>query len=179
MRFAEDIRSKRVSFLAFCLLCQAFQARGIVRKFPAIVTPVLELLERKQVNVIQMPCPEGLFGGLEVGLRRQPKSYRRYDTPDFREHCANLAQGVVETACSLVECGLIVTTIVGVEYSPSCAVSYQYEGRTVHRRGIFMQELEKGLERVDLDVPFIGVTRRGVRPALRHLHEVLGDMNDR
>ena len=86
MNFAKDIRSNRIAMLSFCLTCQSFQAEGIVRNYSAVVSPVVQLLMERNVNIIQMPCPESLFGGLENGLAREPRSYKKYDTQRFREH---------------------------------------------------------------------------------------------
>lgn len=168
-----DLRSRTVAMLPFCMICQAFQAQGIVRRHPAIVKPVLEVLVDNDVNLIQMPCPESLFGGLENGLIRNRQGYRRYDTPEFRAFCAPLVEQTVHTICTLTSRGFKVVAILGIEYSPSCAVEYQYEGRTVHRPGIFTELLADALEEHGLDIPFVGVNRRGPGRAVGRLRKLL------
>jgi len=170
---SKDIRSQRVAFVPFCLVCQAFQAEGIVRNHPAIVKPILQVLMENDINIIQMPCPESLFGGLEHGLGRRPQSHRKYDTPEFREFCGSLADGVLHTVKALLNKGLQVVAILGIEYSPSCAVNYQFEGRTVHRQGIFIRLLGERLQAEGTNIPFVGINRRGVRPAEQKLKELL------
>jgi predicted secreted protein len=170
-----DHRSREFVLVPFCCLAQAFQARGLVRgPWRGIIAPVLEELLHKDVNVIQMPCPEALFGGLTLGLTRQPMSYAQYDTPEFREHCRQLAQGVAEQVESLLRSGYAVKAILGLEYSPSCAASLQYTRRgTVHRQGIFVEELCASLSARQIDVPVIGINKRGISASLSRLRDAL------
>jgi len=171
--FSKDIRSNRIAMVSFCLLCQSFQAEGIVRNYPAVVSPVIQVLLDRNVNILQMPCPESLYGGLEKGLGREPKSYKKYDTQQFRQHCRTFAEQTLLTARALVCHGFEIAAVLGVEFSPSCAVNYQYEGRTVHRKGIYFELLEQLFEAEGITTRFIGVNRRGTQPAVRELHELL------
>jgi len=125
------------------------------------------------INIIQMPCPESTFGGLENNLRRKPKSYAKYNTPEFREHCLMLVDQVIQTMSALLNNGLSIIAVLGIEYSPSCAVNYQYSGYTVHQQGIFLQLLQTKVRSKEWDVPFVGVNRRGVNPAIKKLKEIL------
>ncbi len=93
-----DIRSRRFVFVPFCLLCQAFQAKGIAKRYAANIGPVARLLLDRDVNIIQMPCPESGLGGYARGLGREPRSYDGYDTARFRKHCDRLAREVAEMA---------------------------------------------------------------------------------
>jgi len=173
MKCEEDIRSRRFAFVSFCLICQAFQAQGIVKKFPAIIKPVTDILTGSHINIIQMPCPESTFGSLDDSLIRQPQGYQRYNTPVFRAHCEGIAGQMVVTMKSLIQKGYEVVVIIGIENSPSCAVNYQWEGRTVHRSGVFTQVLHERLLAESLLIPFVGVNRYGTGPAEKALMEIL------
>lgn len=168
-----DIRSGRIALVPFCLLCQTYQARGIVRDYPAVILPVVSFLAEAGVNIIQMPCPESLYGGLSKSLSRPTHGWRAYDVPEFREHCAGLARGVVETAIALIENGLSIAVVLGIEFSPTCAVTYQFAGGVQRREGIFMALLRSGLADAGISAPQIGINRSNIRPALCRLHEAL------
>jgi len=165
----KDIRSNRVVLISFCLLCQAYQAEGIVRDHPAAVKPVLDVLLDRDVNMVQLPCPETLFSG----LRRQPAGFGFYDTPEFRRHCSDLAEGILQTVRTMTDGGLQILAVIGVEFSPSCAVKYQYSGRLVKRRGLFMEALDTCLTGAGYGIPLVGVTRHGTGPAVRELVRLL------
>lgn len=54
-----DNRSPEFVFVPFCVLGQAFQAQGLAKyEWYGTLQPVVELLVEKDVNIIQLPCPE-------------------------------------------------------------------------------------------------------------------------
>jgi predicted secreted protein len=170
----KDIRSRKIAFIPFCAICQGFQAKNIVKDHPAVIKPIIQELLNHEINLVQMPCPEILFEGYERGLDREPKGYRNYDTPEFRELCDNLASKAGELIQILISKGFKVVAIFGIEYSPSCAVNYQFEkGRTLHQKGIFIESLKQELEKRGVSVPFIGINRRSPKKAINKLKEIL------
>jgi predicted secreted protein len=170
-----DQRSKRFAFVPFCLICQAFQAKGIVRfGFSSTIKPVVEELLKQEVNIIQMPCPESKFGGLEHGLGRSPKGIREYDVSEFHNLCVHEAVNVVGMIKAIKANGFEVLAILGLEYSPSCSINLQYSNRgTFHRSGIFIEKLKDRLEKEGIDVPFVGINRRGIKISVSRLRELL------
>jgi len=170
-----DNRSTRFALVPFCALAQAFHARGLVRyEWSAVLKPVLDELAQANVNIIQMPCPETLFGGVEQGLARAPMSIEKYDTPAFRTHCGRLADDLAQTVDGLRANGYEVACILGLEYSPSCAARLQtMRRRTIHRRGIFLEELTSRLETLGCQVPVVGINRTGMRTTVARIHAVL------
>ena len=91
-----DERSKKFIFIPFCLICQAFQAQGIVRYgYSTVIKPIIEEILRHEINIIQMPCPESQLGRYEESLKREPKRIEQYDRPEFREICQHLASKTV------------------------------------------------------------------------------------
>jgi len=170
-----DQRSKRFVFAPFCLTCQAFQARGLVRfGFSSTIRPVLQELLNQDVNIIQMPCPESKFGGYDKGLKRLPKGFAGYDVPEFQELCDREAANVVEMIKAIQANDFQVVAILGIEYSPSCAISLQYSGRgTFHRSGIFIEKLKSRLAKEGIIIPFMGINRRGVSSSIKNLRNLL------
>jgi len=169
-----DQRSKKFIFVPFCLMCQAFQARGIVRfGFSSTIKPIMDELLNHDVNIIQMPCPESQLGGYEKGLRRNPQGISQYNTSEFIEICERVATEVAEMIKGILSSGYTVVGILGMEYSPSCSIKLQYSHRgTFHQPGIFIEALQNILERERINIPFIGVNRRGIRSSLKRILEL-------
>ncbi len=175
-RFFEDNRSKQFVLVPFCVLSQAFHAKGLVKyDWGGVVKPIIQTLMDYDVNIIQMPCMETLFlGGPADGLNREPKGMKHYDTPEFREACRSKAQEVVDQIEGIIQNGYEVTAILGMEYSPSCAVKVQYpprKGQT--NRGIYMQELLGLVEEKEMEIPVLGINRRGIGPTIKRLENIL------
>ena len=165
-------RSKKVVFTSFCLLAQGLRAEGIVKKFPAIVKPVVDLLEEYDINIIQMPCPE-----LEYeGIKRAPASKVKYDNEVYRNICKKYAENIASFIENLRENGYEVVGILGIENSPSCAVNYLFErGRRVSGMGVYMEELKRKLKEKRLYIPFIGIDIYGINKTLDELKKILNN----
>lgn len=172
-----DNRSKEFVFVPFCVLGQAFQAQGLVKyEWHGTLRPVMELLVKKDVNIIQLPCPETLYFGIEKGLRRQPLGIGYYDNPDFRKLCHSLAKDVVKIIEGLLKNEYSIVGILGIEYSPSCAVKLQYTNRgTIHKKGIFIEELENLLREKNIEIPMVGINRRGIKKSLERINNLFKD----
>lgn len=175
-----DERSKRFIFIPFCLICQAFQAQGIVRYgYSAVIKPIIEEILRHDINIIQMPCPESQLGGYEQGLKRGPKGINQYDIPEFRKICQRLASETTEIIKAILANGYEIVAILGIEYSPSCATKIQYSPRgTFHRPGLFIEALKSQLDKEKLEIPFIGINRRGIKKSLNELRKVIGQQKN-
>lgn len=175
-----DQRSKRFIFVPFCLMCQAFQAQGIVRYgYRAVIKPIVEEILRHDLNIIQMPCPESQLGGYEKGLKRGPNGIEQYDTPEFREICRRLASETVKMIKGILANGYEIVAILGIEYSPSCATKLQYSSRgTFHRPGLFIEVLQEQLAKERIEIPFLGINRRGIRKSLAELRQHLGQQKN-
>ena len=174
----EDMRSKEFVFIPFCLICQAFQAKGIVRYgWRGTIQPIVQELVNQDVNLVQMPCPESLFEGCDKGLKRNPLGIGEYDTPAFREFCTDLALETVDMVKAIVSNGYRLIAVLGMEYSPSCAVRLQYTNKgTIHRPGIFLEALKNMLDKERIDVPFVGINRRGIGKTLIEIRELFDNI---
>jgi len=153
----KDVRSRKVAFLAYCLLDQNARAEGIAN-YPGPVSKIVENLIRTKVGMVQMPCPELLYEGFD----RSPHPKSWYDNEEFRIICRNCAEQVVARVEKYVKNGYQVVSIIGVEHTPSCAVdvlkvNVNRERELVKGQGIFIEELLKELNTKDLNnVPIIG-----------------------
>lgn len=175
-----DQRSKRFIFIPFCLICQAFQAQGIVRYgYRAVIKPIIEEILRHDINIIQMPCPESQLGGYEQGLKREPSGMEHYDTSEFREICQILSSEMVKMIKAILAQNYEIVAILGIEYSPSCAIKIQYSPRgTFHRPGLFIETLQNQLVKEKIKIPFLGINRRGIKKSLSELRELLSQQKN-
>ena len=156
----KDPRSRRVVFLAHCLLNQNAKVSGIAC-FPGVFEPLVSILCREGAGIVQMPCPEVAHLGLARPLGTDTRE--QYDTPEYRETCRTIAAGVVEEIALYLQNGYFVTCILGVEGSPSCGAArvprLDAAGKRVLMpgKGIFMEALGMELERANLSAVMIGV----------------------
>ena len=172
----KDVRSRKVAFLAYCLLDQNARAKATA-KHPGSVSEIVKTLITNGVGMVQMPCPELLHGGFQ----RAPRSKDWYDNEEFRGVCRRYAKQVAERIEKYVENRYQVVGIVGVEHSPSCAVKVlpvikNGKRRWVRSQGIFIEELLEELGSRGLDkIPMIGayIDKRRIRSTCRRLEKAV------
>jgi predicted secreted protein len=154
-----DIRSRRCVFVSHCVLAQCVMAEGLVKEFPGPIKPVVEFCMANDINIMQMPCPETLAPA--GGLGRGPHGKMWYEKAGLRTTAREIAVGQAAYIRTLVDNGFNVLAIIGVEFSPACAVNYLNQGRKiVHGKGIYVEELEGAMKERGLAIPFIGVSQR-------------------
>jgi len=170
-----DKRSRKFIFIPFCVICQAFQAQGIVRyEHSSVMIPIIDEILKHDLNIIQMPCPESQLGGCEKGLKRNPQSIEKYDAPEFREICEKSATEVMEKIKAILANGYEIVGILGIENSPSCSIELQYSNKGMyHRSGLFIEALKKQLEKEGIEIPLLGINRRGMKITLTRLEQLL------
>jgi predicted secreted protein len=148
-----DVRSGKVIFVAHCVLNQS--ARMVdVADFPAMHDQLLDYIQKKQIGIIQMPCPETYCLGLgrfdvRVGLEH----------PAGMERLQRLIDDMIYTIKEYLFQGMEVVAVIGKEGSPSCGVSQTWYNESGHGdgQGVFIRELKKILKNNQLDIPVIGV----------------------
>ena len=108
---------------------------------------------RPEPPLIQLPCPEALY----LGLDRWAVTRNQLEVPEFRRFCGSLIVRYADMIELLASKGASIK-IVGVAGSPCCGVfttSDGYQGgrvqespdRHVTGMGVFMEELTRELER--------------------------------
>lgn len=167
-----DVRSKRCIFVSHCMLAQGIMANGVVRIFPAIVKPVIQFCLDHDINIMQMPCPETLC--MSGGLGREPHGKKWYEAHGLRETSRTIAEGQAKYMTELVGHGYTILAVVGVDFSPACAVNYLNKGRSIHRdTGIYVEELKRCLAARGLDILFIGISQRWHKKMVEELEALL------
>jgi len=165
-------RSNNCIFVSHCLLAQAVVADGLAKHAPAAVKPVVQFCLDNDINIFQMPCPEVQCPSGGFGRSLRGKVW--YEANGLRETSAEIAKQQADYMASLSESGMNILAILGVEFSPACAVTYLNKGRTITRAtGIYIEELQQQLEAQDLSIPFIGVNQRWLKKLDTQLREIL------
>ncbi len=165
-------RSKKCVFISHCLLAQVTVAKGLAKVSPAIVKPVVQFCLSNDINIFQMPCPEVLcdMGGLE----RELHGKKWYEDNGLRETSARIAKEQTNYMKGLVNAGLDILAIIGVEFSPACAPTYLNKGRSVIKdKGIYIEELQQELKLQELQIPFIGINQRWHKKLEKQLNGIL------
>jgi len=135
-------------FVSHCILAQTVKAKpksGVIRE-------VVDFLMDHDINIMQMPCPETLF----LGVDRDTHGKKWYESKGFREKCKEIASSQVEYMNQLKKAGREIVGIIGVEFSPACSTITDSSSR-YRQEGIYMEELKKSMKLVNINVPFISV----------------------
>ncbi len=106
----------KVAFVAHCLLNQNSRTAGGAY-CSGVYSPFVQELRQRGWRLVQMPCPELAF----AGLNRFWAVREQYDTPAFRRHCRRIVSGVVGAIAAHLSRGDEVV-LVGVEGSPTMGV---------------------------------------------------------
>lgn len=165
-----DNRSDKFIFVPFCLMAQAYQAQGIVKyEWKSSIKPIMQILIDNDINIIQMPCAEASYNN---SLLRNPMGISKYDTPQFNEHCEEIATQVASQIREIIDSGYKIIGILGIEQSPSCCVNYIYTNKgMIKRMGLFMEKLYEKIS--DLDIPIIGINRKYINKSLDEISKII------
>ena len=166
-------RSRRVVVIAHCHLNANTKVHGIA-DYPGVRAHVVQPLLDRGVGLIQLPCPECVF----LGMNRWGMTREQYDHAAFREHCVRLLTPIVTTLVELSADGCVIESVIGVDGSPSCGVNRTcvgYEGGEIEALfesgvspeahdaampGVFMEVLQSLLAAEGLDIAFVGHSER-------------------
>jgi predicted secreted protein len=155
-------RSKRVLFLAHCILNQNSRVKEIAMD-RGMLMPVVSILHQEGVGMIQMPCPEFTY----LGPDRWWQAKAQYDTPNYRRHCRELSTFIADQMEEYAKHGYSVLGIIGMDDSPSCGINnagpvVEWGGRPQVElsdapkeagKGVFMEELIREVRRRGLELP--------------------------
>jgi len=148
-----------------------------------MIQEVVELMLRKDVGVIQLPCPETSF----MGLRRFWQSVEQYRSAGFRKHCRRLAEKIVDLIEEYVRNDYEVLGVIGIAGSPSCGI-YEVSSnpewlgnpravisdtRRVKGPGVFMEELFKMLSSRGIRISGVDYDHRDSEGSLKRILEMI------
>ena len=167
-----DIRSRNCVFVSHCILAQGVMADGLVKHFPGPIKPILQFCLDNDIAIMQMPCPETLCAA--GGLGRMPHGKQWYEKNGLRNVSREIAAGQAAYMQRLSNGGFHILAIIGVEFSPACAVTFLNRGPAIYRdQGIYVEELRRAMKERDIEVPFMGISPRWHKKMVVDLQKLL------
>ncbi|NQT26656.1 DUF523 domain-containing protein [candidate division KSB1 bacterium] len=163
----------KVIVLSHCFFNLFARAKGVSKanKNWATVDHILSFLREKNVGIIQLPCPEILY----QGLNRDACGIENYDNEKYKKICQKIVDDYTYLIEEYLKSNLEVQAIVGINGSPSCGIDYTYSSKRkkLNRKGVFLDKFNEHLKRKNIVIPFIGVnisSQADIYEAIRKLH---------
>ena len=176
-RFDHDGRSKKVIFVAHCLLNQNARDMGAA-DFPAMMKPLLEGLAANDIGIIQLPCAELMVLGLGRGRDVSPlKTIReRLELPESHAQLWRLVNEVVYQIKEYQGHGFQVVGILGKNGSPTCGMqTTRYENLFGSTEGVFMRLLRLQLQAEGFNIGFKGIDDHRQHETIEWVSQVARD----
>ena len=158
----EDQRSKKVILVAHCVLNMNARIDGC-GYFPGAMGDIARLLTDSGVGILQMPCPELLFLGLDrSGCQRGDTTIGIREAlleEDGWSACRKLAQQLAYQVKQYQKHGFKVLGVVGNNGSPACGVdlTWHEDGGPGPGAGAFIMALLEEFERQGISLPIMAV----------------------
>lgn len=176
-------RKKKIVLLCHCILNANSKVEGLAT-YPSSITEVLYPLIERGIGIIQLPCPELTC----YGIKRWGHVKEQFDNPYFRRHCQNIFAPFIDQIIDYKEQGYEIVGLLGIDGSPSCGVdltcsaswggeleaSKDLEARLgnvnmVPSPGVFISEIKKMLDNLNLSIPIIGINEMNLSASLERI----------
>lgn len=158
--------NKRIIFVPHCILNQS--VRSVEKE--GTVKEIVNLFTESDVGIVQLPCPEVEYNG---GLNRETKTKKTY-TNGYRKSCKELSLEILKNIKKYLDANYNVIGILGVEFSPTCAVYRLDNGKKiVPGKGIFIEELEKEMQKQRFQIPIIAANLNNIFSTLEKIDILL------
>ncbi|HOS97184.1 MAG TPA: hypothetical protein PLR71_10195 [Deltaproteobacteria bacterium] len=160
-------KERRVILICQCLVNPYCRVHILGQNFP-LSLEVTDYLLRRNVGIIQYPCPETTA----MGLMRNPQGRQQYDSIFFRTHCKELLRVPMLMVREFLKNRYRLCCFIGLENSPTCGI--HWGAHKVNRygtespnpvdepgdkdpvlRGIMAEILEEELNKERITVPFL------------------------
>ncbi|MGF7060680.1 CD3072 family TudS-related putative desulfidase [Brassicibacter mesophilus] len=164
---------KRIILVSHCVLNKCSKVERTLPKERADTFRLVEHLMKKNIGIMQLPCPEMHM----YGIKRWGHVKAQFDTKFFRENSVEMLTPIIGQLTDYLKNGYEVIGVVGINGSPSCGVSKVCDGKSwggefedmdiigkkvkslvyTEGSGVFMEELMKLFEQYNIDVPFYAI----------------------
>lgn len=179
-----DKRSKRVIFVAHCILNQNAISDGTA-DYPSSHVDIIRTLMDAQVGIIQMPCPELCCLGLDRGnvfgaespiVVENTRIRKEIQRPDSVALLDCLVKQVVSQIMEYHKHGFKILGIVGINRSPSCGVdTTSNDNKEIEGTGVFVTRIKLALITCNLSIPIIGI--KSDNESLERIRALSGFLN--
>jgi len=176
-------RKKKIVLMCHCILNANSKVEGLAT-YPAALNEVLAPLIERGIGIIQLPCPELTC----YGIKRWGHVKEQFDNPYFRRHCQNIFKPYIDQIIDYTEHGYEIVGLLGIDGSPSCGVDLtcsapwggeleatkDLEARLgkvdmIPAPGIFISEIKKTLEGLDLHIPILGIDEMNLSESMNKI----------
>jgi len=164
-------RNRKLVFVAHPILNQNSMPVG-KEKSPAAVKEVLEILAESGVGIIQLPCPELEYFGID----RKPKTKEALDNKIFRALCKKYVLQTLSQIEAYMKKNYQIIGILGLEFSPTYGVHQIENGsRNTPGKGVFIEELEEEMRKKRFQVPIIGINMNNTFSSAEKLQSLVNN----
>jgi predicted secreted protein len=112
-------KDRRIILICQCLVNPYCRVHILGQNFP-LSLEVTDYLLRKNVGIIQYPCPETTA----MGLMRNPQGRQQYDNIFFRNHCKELLKIPMLMVREFLKNHYRLCCFIGLENSPTCGINW-------------------------------------------------------
>jgi len=112
-------KDRRIILICQCLVNPYCRVHILGQNFP-LSLEITDYLLRKNVGIIQYPCPETTA----MGLMRNPQGRQQYDNIFFRSHCKELLKTPMLMVREFIKNRYRLCCFIGLENSPTCGIHW-------------------------------------------------------
>ncbi|MED5018734.1 hypothetical protein P9847_15605 [Paenibacillus chibensis] len=131
--------SRRIIVMSHCIINQNSVAPGKARS-PGIMKSAVEWATEERYGILQLPCPELTFFGLDRPLM----NVEAYDTPEYHAHNRRILLPVIDQLKTYQQHGYEIAGGLGIAGSLSCDPG----------RGVFMRDFLELAKEHDVYIDF-------------------------
>jgi predicted secreted protein len=178
-----DKRSKKIILVAHCIFNQNSKLDRCAH-YPGAVTNITCRLIESGIGIVQLPCPEMLFLGLDRHADLSSiLTVEQEDTrigwlmsaPGGQEFCRALTEDVLRQVLDYRKHGFEVVGLLGVNGSPTCGVETNWsEDIEPAGPGVFIHQLQELLTQNNITLPMRGIKVYQPGQAEHSLEELIG-----
>jgi predicted secreted protein len=177
-----DKRSKKVILVAHCILNQNAKINACAY-YPGIIKEAMEVFLDAGVGLIQLPCPEFFYLGLDREVIPGAKSTiesedtrvaRRMNEKQSRELCQQVINNIVYQVNEYRKHDFEIVGLVGINCSPTCGVDTTWSDDNEHLgQGVFIKMLSDELAERQITMKMVGIKAREPNQAISAIKEML------
>jgi len=177
----EDKRSKRVVFVAHCIMNQNAKVDKCAH-YPGAIEEVARFFLDNGIGISQMPCPEMLLLGLDRGKpagldltieEEDTRIARLMRTGDCYQAAVQIAETFAFQIAEYVKSGFDAIGVLGINGSPTCGVETGwYEDKETEGFGVYTGELSRALNEHGINIPIRGIKAYKIEEALQVCKEL-------
>ncbi|MFH0929196.1 MAG: hypothetical protein V1818_02445 [Candidatus Aenigmatarchaeota archaeon] len=147
---------KRVLFVPHCIL------NPDVNDNSKSTNEIVRMITESGVGIVQLPCPMIEYNRKLVRETRKSKRYGEY--------CRQLSIKILSDIKKYLDADYKVLGVMGIEFSVSCGVHHtRKSNRKVLGKGLLIDELEKGMQQRNFQVPILSANFENVFSTLKKI----------